>query len=186
MWVDAAHLLALRTGLLCSEGLWVRADRVWLHYTAPHNSERAWGFKLRATPVGWRARSQAAALALPHASPLDLLSLLAERRPKELLRPSVLANLLRYLRSGGAPCKERVCHVLLRVLPHATLRDVDFDWARFGSLEAIVEWHEEQRVPPAGSQARVAPPRTALVRLPATPDAVEARVRLQQLDLPPP
>mgnify|MGYP002046816356 CR=1 FL=1 len=45
-----------------------------------------------------------------------------------------------------------------------------------GSLEAIVEWHEElyerQRVPPllpAGSQARVAPPRTALVRYPATP-----------------
>ena len=102
------------------------------------------------------------------------------------ISPSAVANLLRYLRSGGAPCKERVCHVLLRVLPHATLRDVDFDWARFGSLEAIVEWHEEQRVPPAGSQARVAPPRTALVRLPATPDAVEARVRLQQLDLPPP
>ena len=82
------------------------------------------------------------------------------------ISPSAVANLLRYLRSGGAPCKERVCKVLLRVLPHATLRDVDFDWARFGSLEAIVEWHEElyerQRVPPllpAGSQARVAPPR---------------------------
>ena len=61
------------------------------------------------------------------------------------ISPSAVANLLRYLRSGGAPCKERVCKVLLRVLPHATLRDVDFDWARFGSLEAIVEWHEESR-----------------------------------------
>jgi hypothetical protein len=145
------------------ETLWLCTDRVWVHYACAQNRERAWGFKLRVVAGRWRARTEAAALALPYAHGWDLLARLACSAPSALLHPPTLAGLLRYLCCARAPHRERVCDVLARALRPAQLREMCFDWAAFRSLEPHVEWHEElyerQRAPPllpASSQAMLA------------------------------
>ena len=132
---------------------WVPSDRVWVHYKCAQGRDRAWGFKLRATAVSWRARNEQAALELPPRNTWDVMQLLADVAPLALSRPRVCANLLRYLRCAKAPYRERVCHVLSQVLPNiSSLRDGGFDWTPFRSLESQIEWHEElyerHRAPP--------------------------------------
>ena len=145
-----------------AESLWLPTDRVYLHYTCPPPSrERAWGFKLRASAVRWRARTEGAALALPHEGGWRLLRLLAAEAPAALLAPRALGAMLRYLQAGKSPAKEELCDVLLRLLPLADAKrlHVDssgagraFDWTGFRSLERLIEFHEElyerQKAPP--------------------------------------
>jgi len=129
--------------LATCESLWVPAECVWLHYQCEQNQTSSWGFKIRATTLRWRARNEALALLLPYENAWDLLQLLAEEAPEEILRPAVLGNLLRYLQHGRAPHKERVCSVLLEVLSMPfELERVQFDWCAFSSLELQIAWHE--------------------------------------------
>ena len=71
---------------------------------------------MRAAPLRWRFRNEATLSAMPAEFGWDLLQILGEEMPSQLLEPSLLSNLLRYLTHGRAPHKDRVCLLLLRVL----------------------------------------------------------------------
>ena len=89
---------------------------MWLRYRCDQNREHAWGYKVRAAPLRWRFRNEATLSAMPAEFGWDLLQILGEEMPSQLLEPSLLSNLLRYLTHGRAPHKDRVCLLLLRVL----------------------------------------------------------------------
>ena len=128
--------------LASSESLWVPAACVWVHYECEQNREHAWGFKLRATPVQWRVLHEATVVEKPFESGWELLDLLLEDAPEQLLQPAILGNFLRYLQHGRAPHKERVAQVLQRLLWSQAIEDVRFEWGAFQTLEGQLAWHE--------------------------------------------
>ena len=54
------------------------AGRAWLLLSSEQNREHAWGFKVRATPLRWRARNEHALLSAPLACGWEALALLGE------------------------------------------------------------------------------------------------------------
>ena len=77
------------------------AERVWILLTSEQNREHAWGFKVRATPVRWRPRNEAFLLAAPLDNGWETMQLLCEEVPEQMLHPTMLANMLRYLQHGA-------------------------------------------------------------------------------------
>ena len=82
VYLDAActqEALALDADdFAAAESLCVPSERAWLLLTSEQNREHAWGFKVRATPMRWRARNEVALLAAPLDSGWETLQLLCE------------------------------------------------------------------------------------------------------------
>ena len=62
-------------------------------------------YQVRATPLRWGARNEHALLSAPLDCGWETLALLCEEAPEQLLQPTLLASLLRYLQHGRAPHK---------------------------------------------------------------------------------
>lgn len=111
----------------------VEGDTVWCHLKGEVQGgsrprRPLWGFRVRACVAGWRSpEGETQVLETPLAFAWQLLELLSEHRPLELLTQHTYIRLVQYLHARCAPHLTSAASVLLRLLklPAKTLCDLE-------------------------------------------------------------
>jgi hypothetical protein len=109
-----------RPGVMWTD-IHVPGDTVWCHLSGEVQGGRfarpLWGFRLRVCAVDWRSpQGEAQVLETPLAFAWQLLELLSEHRPHELLTQHTAVRLIQYLHARCAPRLTNAASLLLRLL----------------------------------------------------------------------
>ena len=138
----------------------VLGDTLWVHLDGEvpkkELAKKPWGFSVRVTASGWQPPEvEMGALDAPLAIGWQLLELLCEHRPSELLTNHTYRALIRYVHKEDGPHRALAASLLLRLLklPATALpADMGLDPRTSWPMEPLltltshVDWHRKEAV----------------------------------------